>query len=268
MNTITKSIHELYMGPEDIMIKNLPEKKYFSYNSIICKKEIKLNSNISKSVIIENPINYNNQNNQNNQDNQDNQNYLGIANIQITGEWDSVKFLIEGQIFDCNYRKLNTFEMFKNGNCVPFVKYMNFSFSSNSADCVITYSIVKMGKIPFKFTFLLDTTQEDKIEVNKTGLNAYNLVFNHPAKKLIILNENPISDVKFIDLDNNYILPFTQINENNWELDFGDTTVNLSRMSKPIILYKSSTENLLNIYVRSLNIAIMCNNLYGVAFSK
>jgi hypothetical protein len=83
------------------------------------------------------------------------------------------------------------------------------------------------------------------------------------------MSEKPISNLIFMPDENiEYILTFTQIDENKWELYFGDNTINLSRIDDPLIKYESHSGNNLYIFVKSLNIGRLCNNMYGIAFSK
>ena len=251
MEEILKNLHTQFIGTQDLAIQKLSGKR-LTYTSIIERKQIELSNLIN---VLENP----------------GPNF-GIANVRIEGEYNNIKFWINRQQYDESFPcdGLNTFYIFENGNCFPFGDNEFSFYYKGPPNCVISYDVVSI-EIPVEpLDFLIKINQYHFEDSIKEGIKIVRLAFHHPSEKIIVKSDKPLNDIKFLYCKEPcpHILSFTKINDNEWILDFGNNTLNFTKMEHDHLLINSPTNNSIQIINKSLMISGICDKKYKLYFTS
>lgn len=196
---------------------------------------------------------------------------IGIANVSIKGDWEYMSALFHGQRYDRIYKKSgeNTFDMFNNGACMPYLHSMDTVIEIEGNDYVLTYDIVSV-KYDDNNTYFIKNIQTCGDDLLKIGENLLKglICYNHPVEKITFFTDNPVEDLLVI-IDETYLLNCTQMNDLKWELNFGGNTLNFSKINNIILKCKNSFQD-----NRIINFAVthhlirVASGMTGMAFSK
>lgn len=205
---------------------------------------------------------------------------LAIANVSIQGtNWERASFLIGGQYFDLclNPSFGNSFFLIDDGYCLPKAKHHNFEIELHkiipSEDVIVEYDIVECPlRADGHYEFVCKGKQYCGPETVRSPSSKIRLHFNHPVAKLIAKFNNPVEKVEFqvpIEGVKTYVLPFTKVSDTEFVLDFGEKTVNFSRIDKcHAVITSDGEENSVTVCAHSRNIARGLSGIYGLAYSK
>ena len=185
----------------------------------------------------------------------------GIANVRISGEWDTLEVDVGHQRMDKIYRMSGTIvcDIFENGSCVPFLKFHPIQFMYTGIGmCVLSYDIVSLST-PEKFEIVYKAQQyTGRVETNMT-IQSFPLSFNHPIEKLTAHCEYPVNDLTFYYDRDSPGLPFIQKTKSRWELAF-DKPVNFSKLDTPFICVWTPTTNTIRTFATGFQKA---HSVYG-----
>ena len=204
--------------------------------------------------------------------------HLALANVRILGDnWDNAMLIIGGQRFSQCWSKfnMNSFFITEGGNCIPAVKWHAFHIEITRLrpyeDLTVEYDIVEYSPTPSTgkdiHEFLFKAIQYTGMETigaddsPKTRLN-----FNHPVEKLGAHFKNKVEKVELV-VDGHYTLAFKKVSDTVFELDFGEETVNFSRIDN-VKIHFSGGENVVDVYALSWQMARGMSGMYGLAFTK
>lgn len=239
-----------YIGAQDVAVKNL-NKRRFTYSQKI--ETVSKNLKGSEKYKI------------------DLQQGTGIANVIITGDWNHAIVSIGFQQLDRIYKISgeNTFDMFNNGLCIPYLEYSDITIYINGYDYNLQYDIVKVNEAMYTNTdYFIKQQQFTGVEHLLVGKINTGLNFNHPIEKITVITTFPVTDLLLI-LDNKYRLHFVNVSDLKWEFNFGDNPVNFSRIDRSMLTCDNTYSNN-EMYVFGLShhiIKIMSGKL-GLAFTK
>lgn len=259
-----KHLHDTYYGAQDEYLKEdrRTRLKQPRYTDIIETRTIVANPSSKGSVRI------------NIKDKEG-----GIANIIIKSDkWESAEFEIGGQrmIKIYNIMDVNTFSITDNGFCVPFIEYHDMAICIHGVDDSITveYDIVKSdsnknGVYEFLFTSLVEDYLNYSVVVQPT-FQEVKVGFHHPVSKVFAKFEKNVEKVymKFNDDSENQV-PFKKVSDTEYVLDFGETTINFSRIDKAeLVILNSEPDNSVFCYAETYHVMRGMSGMYGLAFSK
>ena len=205
---------------------------------------------------------------------------LAIANVRIQGaNWERAFFLIGLQYFDLclNPSFGNSFFLLDDGYCLPKAKCHNFEIELlkiiPSEDVIVEYDIVESPlSADGHYEFVFKGKQYCGPETVLSPVSKLRLHFNHPVGKLIAKFQKPVEKIEFhvpIEGVETYILPFTKVSDTEFILDFGEKTVNFSRIDKCLaVITSDGGENTVTVCAHSRNIARGRSGMYGLAYSK
>jgi len=213
----------------------------------------------------------------------------GITNLKIDGDWESLEVVIGGQLVDKIYKiwECNSPYILQAPYCIPFLEHHSIDICvSHNKQYTLTYDIVSVShpcvlskkecsntRYDFVFNFLIFTGFE---EIESDIQYTY-IPFNNLIERLVVYCDNPVDYIKFhygnIKFFNDkknplFTLSFQKINDTKWELDFGEQTVNFSRIERPFLEIRSFTKNIIGVFAVAKNIAIIKNGLFRLGFSK
>lgn len=204
----------------------------------------------------------------------------GLANIKLHGNnWSRAVIEIGGMYITCLYSPLsgNSFFLTDNGYCLPAVEHhsirLYFSKECVTKDVVLEYDIVEFPKNENeRCEFMFKSIQHPGIESCEPNTSLkQRLPFHHPVNKLGIYTKSSIRDVKFC-IDNEYgfsvALPFTKISDTHYILDFGEDTINFSRLDRPYIKLTTDEANEIYTYAETIQVMTIISGMYGLNFSK
>jgi hypothetical protein len=216
----------------------------------------------------------------------------GIRNIRVEGDFSEVILQVGGQVVDitCNTFKKSAQEPYATllrfvdpKVCLPFLLHHNIKILCHSkSKCKITYDLVSINygnHINNVFYYIFDTkyyigvdaiTKDSKLTSN----NEYKmkLTFNQPITKIMVDISNPVESIVFQPQPNmpEYSLHLTKVNDIRWELDFGKNYVNFSKLNKPILLIKTTNNEMTHVFAFgvSLHAAKSAHGMFGLVFSN
>ena len=210
----------------------------------------------------------------------------GIANIRVEGDYEYVSLDIGGQSIDRLYKVFHDNQMvnFKREKCcIPFLRDHNIEIICKNGTATITYDLVSISNGDKKYDYVYYSHSYCGPEVISTRTRSISLCFNNMVKKLIVTCENPIASISLIPYPDDETdetdetdapdapvldLDFTKINENLWELDFGNTHVNFSRIDNAKLYVSSLTPTTIYPTALSICMGISMVGKYGMLFTK
>lgn len=213
----------------------------------------------------------------------------GITNLKIEGDWESLEVVIGGQLVDKIYKiwECNSPYILQAPYYIPFLEHHSIDICvSHNKQYTLTYDIVSVSHS----CALLEKNKDKDKEYANTGyefvfktLNftgfqdiesdiQYTYIpFNHPIERLVVYCDNPVDYIKFLynkKTNLSLTLSFQKINDKKWELDFGEQTVNFSRIERPYIEICSSTKNTIGVFAVAKKVGTIKNGRFGLKFSK
>lgn len=203
---------------------------------------------------------------------------LAIANIRLVGDnWSCAFLMIGGQYFD----RLNSvshgssFWITDGGRCLPFVSNHSVSIQAdkyNEDDISIEYDLVEPIWDHHDICFSFEANQTSGHETIGAGVSKVRLSYNHPVKKLIVdVLKGNVDAIEFgIDKFDHMTIPFEKVSASQFVLDYGENTINFSRLHVPWIKVTAKEESVLDPRAISLHIVRVLPEagMYGLAFSK
>jgi hypothetical protein len=250
-NKVLETICSNVVGAQDIALCKLSGKR-IQYNSKSPKEQFNFNFNGKITHLV--PL----------------QKDKALANFKIEGDWEYVLFLVEGQRFDKLYKKsqLNTFEFLENGYCFPHTEYHKLELILLGNEYNITYDIIPFKELETGTEFLIKSVQYTGEERLGENINSFKLHFNHPVEKLTAFTDKQIKRLE-LKLFENYIFPFTKINDLKWELHF-EKTLNFSVLdiNEVYIICYSPDPVVVDVFATTHHIVRFLCGMAGLLFSK
>ncbi len=246
-------LNKIYWGAQDEAQQKHNGRRLL-YNSVIETKQIKLWGNVTYNVRLPN-------------------NTSGISNVKIEGDWETIELEVGGQKFDKLYKIAgeNTFDIFNHSSCLPLLEYHSIKFQiTGGNNYTLQYDIVNVdsdgGFIANEI--FLKQQQYTGAEDLAIGNNNIKLYFHHPVEKITVFTDYKVENLELF-IDSKYKLPLTQIDDLKWELNFGDTPLNFSRMKHVRLLCNNTYENNhINTFATCHHIVRICGGMAGLRFSK
>ena len=202
-----------------------------------------------------------------------------IANIRLHGDNWSDAALVVGRV-DCDWIKIpqhgNSFFLTDEGRCLPFVSHHKFEVraKASAGDSLrrIEYDIVEFPAISTSsFQFPAKSTVYSGDYTVSAGVKNVKLLLTNPVEMIRIdVLKGRVESMEFVvETKESTIvtLPVQKLSDNQFVLEFGEKTVNFSRVDDSYLRCNVSEEATICPRATTLNVLRSVAGMYGMAYA-
>jgi hypothetical protein len=201
-----------------------------------------------------------------------------IANIRILGDNWSDASLVFGQTTNDRIkfpRHGNSFFLTDEGRCLPFVQHHNFKVEVKAVEVdsmlTIEYDIVEFPELPAaSFRFPMKATIYPGDYTVSAGDKKVQMLLNNPVEAIHIdVLKGRVDSMSLVVETHEkatVTIPVPKISEDQFVLDFGEKTVNFSRLNDSYLVCDVSEEATVVPRATILNVLRSVSGMYGVMY--